>query len=178
MKDKYENSLAELNNNNSNLKSQLSQHTENVNSVKKQLSSTEAKVSQLSRTNASFEAAHTPNQNLFADGLFIALFFVLITFKLGSRIINFIKKLSKVERPANRKDTKAKKELTFNEEIVHHVEGRDWFPDNHHAKLKPASFRDNMDWFTDGLFILLLSVLITLKLGSRIIKFINKKICG
>ena len=46
LRDKYENSLAELSNNNSNLKSQLSQQAEEVNSVKKQLSSTEDKVIQ------------------------------------------------------------------------------------------------------------------------------------
>jgi len=57
LRDKYENSLAELSNNNSNLKSQLSQQAEEVNSVKKQLSSTEDKVNQLSSTNASLEAA-------------------------------------------------------------------------------------------------------------------------
>ena len=44
LRDKYENTLAELSNNNSNLKSQLTQHTEEVGSVKQQLGSTEEKV--------------------------------------------------------------------------------------------------------------------------------------
>jgi len=57
LRDKYENTLAELSNNNSNLKSQLTQQTEEVGSVKQQLVSTEEKVSQLSNTNASLEAA-------------------------------------------------------------------------------------------------------------------------
>merc|ERR1719431_1092191 len=50
LRDKYENTLAELSNNNSNLKSQLTQQTEEVGSVKQQLVSTEEKVSQLSNT--------------------------------------------------------------------------------------------------------------------------------
>jgi len=57
LRDKYENTLAELSNNNSNLKSQLTQQTEEVGSVKQQLVSTEEKVSQLSNTTASLEAA-------------------------------------------------------------------------------------------------------------------------
>jgi len=57
LRDKYENTLAELSNNNSNLKSQLTQHTEEVGSVKQQLGSTEEKVTQLTKTNASLEAA-------------------------------------------------------------------------------------------------------------------------
>jgi len=57
LRDKYENTLAELSNNNSNLKSQLTQQTEEVGSIKQQLGSSEEKVSQLSNTNASLEAA-------------------------------------------------------------------------------------------------------------------------
>jgi len=57
LRDKYENTLAELSNNNSNLKSQLTQHTEEVGSVKQQLGSSEEKVTQLTKTNASLEAA-------------------------------------------------------------------------------------------------------------------------
>merc|ERR1711892_1340236 len=57
LRDKYENTLAELSNNNSNLKSQLTQQSDEVGSVKQQLGSTEEKVSQLSNTNASLEAA-------------------------------------------------------------------------------------------------------------------------
>jgi len=57
LRDKYENTLAELSNNNSNLKSQLTQQSEEVGSVKQQLGSTEEKVSQLANTNASLEAA-------------------------------------------------------------------------------------------------------------------------
>jgi len=57
LRDKYENTLAELSNNNSNLKSQLTQQTEEVGSVKQQLVSTEEKVSQLSNTTTSLEAA-------------------------------------------------------------------------------------------------------------------------
>jgi ribosome-binding protein 1 len=57
LRDKYENTLAELSNNNSNLKSQLTQQTEEVGSVKQQLVSTEEKVSKLSNTTASLEAA-------------------------------------------------------------------------------------------------------------------------
>jgi len=57
LRDKYENTLAELSNNNSNLKSQLTQHTEEVGSVKQQLGSSEEKVNQLTKTNASLEAA-------------------------------------------------------------------------------------------------------------------------
>jgi len=57
LRDKYENTLAELSNNNSNLKSQLTQQTEEVGSIKQQLGSTEEKVSHLANTNASLEAA-------------------------------------------------------------------------------------------------------------------------
>merc|ERR1712106_380571 len=57
LRDKYENTPAELSNNNSNLKSQLTQQSDEVGSVKQQLGSTEEKVSQLSNTNASLEAA-------------------------------------------------------------------------------------------------------------------------
>ena len=44
LRDKYENTLAELSNNNSNLKSQLTQQSDEVGSVKQQLGSTEEKV--------------------------------------------------------------------------------------------------------------------------------------
>eukprot|EP00092_Neocalanus_flemingeri_P033348 GFUD01036263.1.p1 GENE.GFUD01036263.1~~GFUD01036263.1.p1 ORF type:complete len:913 (+),score=374.77 GFUD01036263.1:57-2795(+) len=57
MRDKYENTLAELSNNNSNLKAQLTQQTEEVDTVKQQLGSSAEKVSQLSTTNTSLEAA-------------------------------------------------------------------------------------------------------------------------
>jgi len=57
LRDKYENTLAELSNNNSNLKSQLNQQTEEVGNVKQLLGSSEEKVSQLTNTNASLEAA-------------------------------------------------------------------------------------------------------------------------
>jgi len=57
LRDKYENTFAELNNNNSNLKSQLTQQSDEVGSVKQQLGSSEEKVSQLSNTNAGLEAA-------------------------------------------------------------------------------------------------------------------------
>lgn len=57
LRDKYKNTLAELSNNNSNLKSQLTQQSEEVGSVKQQLGSTEEKVNQLANTNASLEAA-------------------------------------------------------------------------------------------------------------------------
>jgi len=57
LRDKYENTLAELSNNNSNLKSQLNQQTEEVSSVKQQLGSAEEKVGQLSNSNAGLEAA-------------------------------------------------------------------------------------------------------------------------
>merc|ERR1719186_2247628 len=57
LRDKYENTLAELSNNNSNLKSQLNQQTEEVSSVQQQLGSAEEKVGQLSNSNAGLEAA-------------------------------------------------------------------------------------------------------------------------
>jgi len=57
LRDKYENTLAELSNNNSNLKSQLNQQSEEVGNVQNQLGSSAEKINQLSKTNASLEAA-------------------------------------------------------------------------------------------------------------------------
>ena len=57
LRDKYENSLAEINVNNSNLKNQISQQAEEISSIKNQLSSSSDKVSQLTKSNTSLEQA-------------------------------------------------------------------------------------------------------------------------
>jgi len=57
LRDKYENTLAEININNSNLKNQINQQTEEISSIKKQLSSSSDKVSQLSSSNTNLEKA-------------------------------------------------------------------------------------------------------------------------
>merc|ERR1719397_2033163 len=57
LRDKYENTLAEININNSNLKNQISQQTEEITNIKKQLSSSSEKVSQLANNNSSLEKA-------------------------------------------------------------------------------------------------------------------------
>jgi len=57
LRDKYENSLAEINVNNSNLKDQISQQAEEISNVKVQLNSSSDKVSQLTKSNTSLEQA-------------------------------------------------------------------------------------------------------------------------
>lgn len=57
LRDKYENSLAEINVNNSNLKNQISQQAEEISSMKSQLNSSSDKVSQLTKSNTSLEQA-------------------------------------------------------------------------------------------------------------------------
>merc|ERR1719342_1888556 len=57
LRDKYENTLAEININNSNLKNQINQQTDEISSIKNQLSSSSDKVSQLSSSNANLEKA-------------------------------------------------------------------------------------------------------------------------
>merc|ERR1719342_1685584 len=57
LRDKYENTLAEININNSNLKNQINKQTEEISSIKKQLSSSSDKVSQLSSPNTNLEKA-------------------------------------------------------------------------------------------------------------------------
>jgi len=57
LRDKYENKLAELSNDNSALKTQLNSHSEEVSIVKKQLVSSEDKVNHLTKSNASLEAS-------------------------------------------------------------------------------------------------------------------------
>jgi len=57
LRDKYENSLAEINVNNSNLKDQISQQAEEISSVKVQLNSSADKVNQLTKSNTSLEQA-------------------------------------------------------------------------------------------------------------------------
>merc|ERR1711971_1118271 len=57
LRDKYENSLAEINVNNSNLKDQISQQAEEISSMKSQLNSSSDKVSQLTKSNTSLEQA-------------------------------------------------------------------------------------------------------------------------
>jgi len=57
LRDKYENSLAEINVNNSNLKNQISQQGEEISSMKNQLNSSSDKVSQLTKSNTSLEQA-------------------------------------------------------------------------------------------------------------------------
>ena len=57
LRDKYENSLTELNVNNSNLKNQISQQTEEISTIKKQLNSSSDKISNLSNSNSNLEKA-------------------------------------------------------------------------------------------------------------------------
>ena len=57
LRDKYENSLAEINVNNSNLKNQISQKSEEISSMKNQLNSSTDKVSQLTKSNTNLEKA-------------------------------------------------------------------------------------------------------------------------
>ena len=57
LRDKYENTLAEININNSNLKNQINQQNDEITNIKKQLSSSSDKVSQLSNSNTNLEKA-------------------------------------------------------------------------------------------------------------------------
>jgi len=57
LRDKYENTLAEININNSNLKNQISQQNEEISNVKKQLASSSEKMAELTNTNSSLEKA-------------------------------------------------------------------------------------------------------------------------
>lgn len=57
LRDKYENSLTELNVNNSNLKNQISQQNDEISNIKKQLSSSSDKISNLSNSNSNLEKA-------------------------------------------------------------------------------------------------------------------------
>ena len=57
LRDKYEKTLAEININNSNLKNQITQQSEELSTIKKQLSSSSDKVSQLNSSNSSLEKA-------------------------------------------------------------------------------------------------------------------------
>jgi len=57
LRDKYENTLAEINVNNANLKNQISQQAEEISSVKAQLTSSSERVGQLANSNSSLEQA-------------------------------------------------------------------------------------------------------------------------
>ena len=57
LRDKYENTLAEINVNNANLKNQISQQAEEISTVKAQLTSSSERVGQLANSNSSLEQA-------------------------------------------------------------------------------------------------------------------------
>ena len=57
LRDKYENTLAEININNTNLKNQISQQNDEISNIRKQLSSSSEKLTQLSVTNTNLEKA-------------------------------------------------------------------------------------------------------------------------